>query len=150
GWNAVRDERGDERRAALGDRPQFHRSWKQGAVQKLRCAQQPRPVGYRRNTKGGPAVIVDAGLTGGDPDSANLGGATVSISAGFLSGDKLNFGNQNGISGSYNAATGVLTLTDSASLANYQTALESVTFSSSSADPTNGGANLSRTISWVA
>ena len=45
-------------------------------------------------------------------------------------GDTLNFTNQNGISGSYSG--GVLTLTGSATLAQYQTALQSVTFSTTS------------------
>jgi hypothetical protein len=49
---------------------------------------------------------------------------------------------QAGITGSYNAGTGVLTLSGSASLAAYQAALDSVTFASPSA------ANPSRTINW--
>ena len=75
-------------------------------------------------TPQGAAVAVDAGLVVSDAESATLAGATVAISAGFLAGDTLNFTNQNGIAGSYNASTGVLTLTGSASLANYQAALE--------------------------
>src|SRR6266851_3981042 len=102
---------------------------------------------------GGPAVTLDGALTVGDVDSnGNLAGATVSISGGFIAGDTLNFGNQSGITGSYNAATGVLTLTGTASLANYQAALDSITykFSPANGDPTGGGGNTSRTISWVA
>ena len=68
-------------------------------------------------TEGGAAAVLDAALGTTDPDSVNLASATVSITAGFFSGDTLNFANQNGITGSYNAATGVLTLTGSASLA---------------------------------
>ena len=53
-------------------------------------------------------------------------GATVTIGTGYQSGsDTLHFTNQNGISGSY--AGGVLTLTGSATPAQYQTALQSVT-----------------------
>jgi hypothetical protein len=63
-------------------------------------------------------VAVDAWLSVAGP--ATLAGAMVAISAGFLAGDTLNFTNQNGITGSYNASIGVLTLTGSASLANYQ------------------------------
>ena len=47
----------------------------------------------------------------------------------------LGFTNQNGITGSYNAATGVLTLTGSATLANYQAALRSVTYSNTQRQP---------------
>ena len=94
-------------------------------------------------------VTLDAGLSVSDPDSGgNLAGATVSISSGFLAGDTLNFTNQNGIAGSYNAVTGVLTLTGSASIANYQTALQSVGYSFSG-DPTNGGVDNGRTITWT-
>ena len=43
--------------------------------------------------------------------------------------------NQNGITGSFNAATGTLTLTGSSSVANYQTALNSVTYFNTSDNP---------------
>ncbi len=42
--------------------------------------------------------------------------------------DVLGFTNQNNISGSFNASNGTLTLTGTASVANYQTALDSVTY----------------------
>ena len=84
------------------------------------------------------------------PTTTNLASATVSISGGFFAGDTLNFTNQNGITGSYNSGTGVLTLTGSATVANYQTALHSITFSSTSDNPTNFGADTSRTITWMA
>ena len=58
----------------------------------------------------------------------NLASATVSISSGFFAGDTLNFTNQNGITGSYNSGTGVLTLTGTRRVANYQAALRSITF----------------------
>ncbi|PTR01411.1 gliding motility-associated-like protein [Mucilaginibacter yixingensis] len=90
---------------------------------------------------GGSAVTVDNGITisGG---TGTLSTATVSVSTAFASGDALNFVNQNGITGSYNSGTGVLTLSGSASLANYQTALQSVTFSSSSASTTTRGVSF--------
>ena len=77
-----------------------------------------------------------------------LNGATVSI-GGFLAGDTLGFTNQSGITGTYNSNTGVLTLTGSASLADYATALKSITYSSTAGDPTNGGTDPTRTLSWV-
>ena len=46
----------------------------------------------------------------------------------FTSGDQLVFTNQNGITGSYNAGTGVLTLTGHATKALYEAALESVAY----------------------
>ena len=62
-------------------------------------------------------------------------------------GDTLNFAAQNGITIQSNV-NGVLTLTGSSSIANYAAALQSITFSSSAGDPTNGGTDNSRTISW--
>src|SRR3981189_2592479 len=94
--------------------------------------------------------VIDAGITLTDADSPALVGATVTISGGFFTGDVLGFVNQNGIAGVYNAGTHVLTLSGSASVANYQTALRSVTFSSTSDDPTSGGTRISRAVSWVA
>ena len=99
---------------------------------------------------GGVAVPLDATLTLTDAQSSTINGATVSISSGFFAGDTLNFTDQNGITGSYNGSTGVLTLGGAASVANYQAALASITYSSSVADPSNGGTDPSRTVSWSA
>jgi hypothetical protein len=96
-------------------------------------------------TENGAAVAVDTGLTVTDGDSANLANATVAITGGFDSTqDTLAFTNQNGITGNYNSGTGVLTLSGSSSVANYQTALRSVTYSNSSDNPT-----ASRTVSFT-
>ena len=103
-------------------------------------------IGYTENAA---PISISPGLTVVDPDNANLSGAVISISNGFLAGDNLGFVNQNGITGNYDTGTGVLTLSGSSSGANYQTALRSVTFSSSSDNPTASGANPSRTISFV-
>jgi len=102
-------------------------------------------VGY---TEQAAPLVLDNALTVSDPDSATLAGASVAISAGFVAGDTLNFTNQSGISGSYNSATHILTLSGSASVAAYQAALRSVTFSSNSDNPDNYGANPARTIAW--
>jgi hypothetical protein len=87
---------------------------------------------------GSVAVAVTSTLTVSDSDDPTLSGGTVSITAGFDGGaDTLSFTNQNGITGSYDASTGVLTLSGNAPLADYQAALRSVTFSTtdSSASP---------------
>lgn len=112
------------------------------------------PVVSAGNTAGytqaaAPAVL-DATLAVSDPDNATLAGARVTITGGFVAGDVLGFSNQNGISGSYDAATHVLTLAGVASVGAYQSALQSVTFASTSDNPTNFGGNPSRQISWVA
>ncbi|WP_149111519.1 Ig-like domain-containing protein [Limnoglobus roseus] len=78
---------------------------------------------------GGTAVAVDPNLTIAANGLATLATATVSITANFDSTeDALLFTNQNGITGSYNAASGILTLTGTASVADYQTALRSVRY----------------------
>jgi hypothetical protein len=75
------------------------------------------------------ATQVDTTIEITDPDDVNMVGGSVAITDGFQTGDTLNFTNQNGITGSYNATTGVLTLTGVSSTENYETAMESVTFS---------------------
>jgi len=99
-------------------------------------------------TAGGSAAVLDPGLTVSDHNNDTFASATIVISGGYLAGDSLNFTNSGGITGSYNPATHTLTLSGTASLANYQAALESITYSSSAGDPTNGGADNSRTFSW--
>ena len=91
-------------------------------------------------------TAIDSGITISDVDSPNLASASVSISSGFASAqDTLAFTNQNGITGSYNSSTGVLTLTGSDTVGNYQTALRSVTYNNSSDNPSL----TSRTISFI-
>jgi hypothetical protein len=90
-------------------------------------------------------MVVESALVVSDADSANLTGATVAISANFAPGDMLGFAGQNGISGSYNPNTHILTLSGTASVAAYQAALRAVTFSSDSDNP----GPFDRTISFV-
>ena len=101
-------------------------------------------------TQAGIAVAVDDALIVSDASSGTLTGATVTISTGFMAGDRLGFANETGITGSYNASTGVLTFSGSATLEAYQTELKSVTFRSTAANPAAAGANSTRTVSWVA
>jgi ribosomal protein S11 len=88
---------------------------------------------------GGSPVALDSGLTV-STSSSTVTGATVSIASG-AGADTLNFTNQNGITGSFSAGT--LTLTGTATVAIYQVALESVTFSTTSTSVTP------RTINWT-
>ena len=101
-------------------------------------------------TGGGAAVAADPVLTVTDYTASTLTGATVSLSSGFLAGDTLSFTAQNGIAAAYNGTTGVLALTGSATVAQYQAALRSVTFgfSPSNGNPAAGG-DTSRTLSYT-
>jgi len=95
-------------------------------------------------TEGNPAVVVTNSLSVGDVDDTHIETASVTIGSNFIAGeDELTFASQSGIGGSYNALTGVLTMTGTATLAEYQSALRSVTYQNSSDSPTE----LPRTIS---
>ncbi len=94
--------------------------------------------------EGSGAVAIDPGVSVADIDSPNLTGGTVRL-ANYVPGqDVLALTPQAGISGNFNAATGVLTLTGTASLAVYQQALRSVTYLNSSSNPST----LSRTVQF--
>ena len=101
-------------------------------------------ISYSKNA---PATAIKADLALSDVDSASLTGATVSITGNFTAGqDVLGFVDQNGITGSYNAATGVLSLSGTATVADYQAALRSVTYFNSSDTPSSA----LRTVSFQA
>jgi hypothetical protein len=95
-------------------------------------------------TENAAPVTIDPALTVADADSAQLTGATVSITVGYSSADRLRFTDQGAISGSYD--TGVLTLSGAASPAAYQAALRSVAFETLGDDPSGAA----RTIAFVA
>ena len=92
------------------------------------------------------ALAITGALTLSDSDDLTISSATVSITSGFSSGnDTLSFANGSGITGSYVATTGVLTLSGSASITDYQAALRSVEFSTT--DPATSPA--ARTVSFT-
>ena len=95
-------------------------------------------------TENGTAATVDGGLTVTDADDTQLVSGTVTITADSVAGDTLSFTPVGGITDT-NAATDILTLTGTTSVANWQTALRSVTFSSTSENPTSA----SRTVSFA-
>lgn len=80
-----------------------------------------------------------------DLDSS-IQSATASITSGYEEGeDVLQFVTQNGISGSFNSSTGVLTLTGTTTAANYQAALRSIVFANTTNPLTTG----TRTVSFL-
>ena len=105
------------------------------------------------NTASTP-VAVDAGLTVSDTAASTLGAATVAITGGFQSGeDMLSFTNDGSTMGnivaSYNATTGVMTLTSSgatATLAQWQSALESVKYTDTAVTPNSATRTVSFTV----
>src|SRR5262245_39441446 len=90
-------------------------------------------------TEGGAAVaIADADAAVSEPDSTNIVSATITLTN-PQTDDLLSVsGLPAGISASaYDPATGILTLSGSDSLANYETALQLIQFSNSNIDPSN-------------
>jgi VCBS repeat-containing protein len=84
------------------------------------------------------ATAIDAFLTVSDPDSTTFIGALVAISGNYQPAqDVLGFANQNGITGSFNSTTGILTLSGTSSVANYQSALAAVTYFNNSDNPSS-------------
>ena len=73
------------------------------------------PRGHTLNyTENQIATAIDPAITVSDVDSASLASATVQITGNYVKGeDLLGFTDQNGIHGSFDAATGTLTLTGS-------------------------------------
>ena len=107
-------------------------------------------IGYTEN---GAAAAIHTAITVADLDNTTLANATVSITGNFVTGQDVlgftaNASTMGNIAGTYNATTGVMSLTSSgntATLAQWQTALRAVTYSNSSDNPST----LARTISYV-
>ena len=104
------------------------------------------PASALAYVRGAAAAVVASGLLVGDLDSINLTGATIQVTTHYQNGqDVLGFTAGFGVTGSYAAATGTLTLTGTTSLANYQTLLRSVTYKTNTA----AANTLSRTITFA-
>ncbi len=99
-------------------------------------------------TEGDSPLAVTSTIVVDDFDDANLSSATVSISNNFTLGeDELAFTDFGNISGSWNSTSGILTLTGSDDLADYQTALRSISYENLSSDPIELTKTISVTVS---
>ena len=97
-------------------------------------------------TEGDAAKVIDNTITVGDVDDANIEAATVQITGNYASPqDVLGFVNAPPIFGTLNPAGDTLTLTGSATLAQYQAALRSVTYFNGSSNPSP----LLRVVTWT-
>lgn len=86
------------------------------------------PVTLAYTEDQGPLVITSS-LTVADVDHLTLSSATVQITGNYSSTqDRLVFADANGITGTFNAGAGLLTLTGSASISDYENALRSVQY----------------------
>ncbi len=98
-------------------------------------------------TESGAAKVVLPSITVSDPDNTTLAGATLSFTPSPSAGDTLAFTDQNGITGSWNAGTQVLTLSGTATLAQYQAALRTITYATTSHDPAAGNRTVQVVVS---
>ena len=97
-------------------------------------------------SEGQAATIITGLTTVTDVDNTNLTGATISISAGYLNTeDVLAFTNTPNITGTWTAATGILTLTGTTTVANYQSAIQSITYQNTN---NNNPSTTTRTVSF--
>ena len=107
--------------------------------------------------QGGAAVTLQSGPPDiNDPSSATLSSATIKIAnagGSVVAGDQLfvngvqNGSVGNGVTASWNASTGTLTLTGSASIAVYDTLLSEVSYKDTGIDTSSGGHPV-RTVTW--
>mgnify|MGYP001627774361 CR=1 FL=1 len=96
---------------------------------------------------GDPATAITSALTVSDGDDTTIDNATVAITNNFeTSEDVLAFTDQLGITGSYASGTGILTLTGTSSVANYQTAIRSITYQNTDPAPTETTRTISITV----
>ena len=101
-------------------------------------------------TEGDGAQVIDNALTVSDADSETMASATIKITGNYQSGEDI-LGIEDGyvlpasVTAVWDAATGTLTLTGSASLAEYTAILKHVTYTNSSDDPNTAV----RTVTWT-
>ncbi len=103
---------------------------------------------FTEGTAGQGVSIADTDIRITDPDSTLLTGATVTLTN-AQAGDSLNLGNNvNGISVSTNNQTGVITLTlsGSATLADYMQRIQNITFTNNSHDPSTTPRTITVTV----
>ncbi|MBL0743119.1 tandem-95 repeat protein [Chryseolinea lacunae] len=99
-------------------------------------------------SEGGAAKNISGAITAVDVDNANLTGATIQITGNFVATeDVLSFTTANGITGTFDAATGTIALTGTATVGNYQTALRNVLYKNTNTDnPSSSTRTLSITV----
>lgn len=113
-----------------------------GNVLPLKKNIESTALGYTENDG---QVIVTSSIEIDDCDDNNLVSARISIGNYQSAEDALSFTPVGSITGSWNASTGVLTLSGTDTKANYLAALRSVTYENMSEDPNE----INRTVSFV-
>ena len=104
-------------------------------------------------TENGSPVTISPAATASDVDNSDLVSGVVRIAGGWVDGDVLTVnglqsGTFAGIDFSYNAALHALVFRQPAPVGDFQALMQAVQFGSTSENPTNFGANPTRTLSW--
>ncbi len=96
---------------------------------------------------GDPFKIITSTVVLNDANDVDMDSASIKITTNFNANeDVLLFTTQNGITGNYTAATGVLKLSGTSTIANYQTALRSVKYQNTNAVAPNSSRNVTFTV----
>jgi probable HAF family extracellular repeat protein len=104
------------------------------------------------HVNGSQTVTLSPSVSVSDPDNLKLASSTVKITGGIFAGDGDVLAattTGTGIAAGYNSSTETLTLTGLDTLAHYEAVLDSVTFDTTSSNPTNSGSNPTRTVTWT-
>ena len=97
-------------------------------------------------TENDGAVAITSTIVISDVDDTNIESALIQFTGNYVNGeDVLAFTDQNGIAGSWNATTGEMTLSGTATLGEYETAIRSITYENTSGDPSI----VTRTVSFT-
>ena len=103
------------------------------------------PLAYAENA---PPTQITQTITVNDADNAVLTGGTVQITGNYQMGqDVLGYTPVGAITGTWDAATGTMTLSGTDTLANYQAALRAVTFENTSQNPVSATRTVSMKVS---
>ncbi|MEM7314666.1 MAG: hypothetical protein AAF497_16080, partial [Planctomycetota bacterium] len=99
-------------------------------------------------TEGDPAVLIDGSLVVADADDTELESATITLGSVQSAEDVITFdAGTTAISGTYNATTGILELTGSASVVDYQSVLRTLAYENTSTDPNETARTLEIVVS---
>ncbi|MCF6768606.1 FG-GAP repeat protein, partial [Thiotrichales bacterium 19S11-10] len=135
---------GDGKRAVLGYDLADDNGTDSGQVKvySLSTTTAPLALSYREADE---ATVIYPEFYIYDVDSVNIESADITISGNYANGeDVLSFTSQFGITGSFNTTTGILSLSGSATKAEYEQVLASVTYQNTSSTPSE----LTRTITF--
>ncbi|MDA8746205.1 Ig-like domain-containing protein, partial [Rubripirellula amarantea] len=118
-----------------------------GYIDSVEVRTDSTPLAAIDYTENDGAVQINNGFNFADVDDSNLESAVISITGNYTDGeDVLAFTNTANITGVWDSGTGTLTLTGTDTLANYEAALRSITYTDTSDDPSTSTRTVSFTV----